>query len=224
MSDKKIIPYSSPEEISTFIRRAKGVSRHLIFALDATASRQPTWDRACHLQAEMFQVTKNLGELDVQLVFYRGFGECKASAWYSDTRKLLDKMKTVECLGGLTQITRVLRHTLGQTKKTRVDCLVFIGDCVEEDRDELCHLAGQLGVLKVPIFIFQEGYNTTAQYCFQQMARLSGGEHCIFDSNSPEQLKRLLGAVAAYVVGGRKALQNYSTHNIFPALTGKKTP
>ena len=225
MSEKKIVPhiYSSSEEISAFVDRAKRGYKRLIFALDATASRQPTWDRACHLQAEMFQVTKTLGQLDVQLVFYRGFGECKASLWYSETHMLLEKMKTVVCLGGLTQITRVLKHTLAQTKNTKIDGLVFIGDCVEEAAEVLCDLSGKLGVLRVPIFIFQEGHNSFAESCFQQMARLSGGEHCIFDSNSPEQLRRLLGAVAAYVVGGHKALQNYSSYDIFPALTWKKT-
>ena len=34
----------------------KPVSGWLIFALDATMSRQPTWDEACSLQGEMFGV------------------------------------------------------------------------------------------------------------------------------------------------------------------------
>jgi len=33
----------------------------LIFALDATASREPTWDRACRIQGEMFEATAGLG-------------------------------------------------------------------------------------------------------------------------------------------------------------------
>ena len=45
----------------------------LIFAMDATASREPTWDRACQVQGQMFLETAALGGLEVQLVYYRGF-------------------------------------------------------------------------------------------------------------------------------------------------------
>src|SRR5262249_23134241 len=48
----------------------------LIFALDATMSRQPTWDQACQLQAEMFREAADVGGLDLQLVYYRGLAEC----------------------------------------------------------------------------------------------------------------------------------------------------
>lgn len=57
---------------------AAGTGR-LIFALDATASRRPTWDMACQLQAQMFEEVKTIGGLSVQLVFYRGLHECRAS-------------------------------------------------------------------------------------------------------------------------------------------------
>ena len=64
------------------VKSASGRGR-LLFAMDATASREPSWDQACHLQAEMFQATDGLGGLEVQLVFFRGFGECKSSPWVS---------------------------------------------------------------------------------------------------------------------------------------------
>src|SRR5215510_13510672 len=92
--------------------RPAGQRGRLIFALDATASRQPTWDRACHIQAEMFKETAALGGLDIQLVFYRGFGEFEASAWFDRTDDLLKKMTAVTCLGGETQIGKVLTHAL----------------------------------------------------------------------------------------------------------------
>ena len=42
----------------------KGSERgRLIFALDATMSRQPTWDQACQLQAEMFREAAIVGGL-----------------------------------------------------------------------------------------------------------------------------------------------------------------
>src|SRR5262249_55716510 len=49
----------------------------IIFAMDATASREATWEMASKLHREMGAV---LGNLNLQLVFFRG-GECKASRW-----------------------------------------------------------------------------------------------------------------------------------------------
>ena len=82
----------------------------LIFALDATMSRQPTWDLACRVQAAMFETTARIGGLAVQLAYFRGFGECRASRWVSDARALTAMMTSIDCRGGLTQIERVLRH------------------------------------------------------------------------------------------------------------------
>ncbi len=182
----------------------------LMFALDATASRQPTWDHAMHTQAEMFTVAKDIGGLDVQLSFFRGFGEFRASEWVSDPASLLKRMTGVQCLGGRTQIERVLRHGLRETSASKVNALVFVGDCMEENPDTLCDLAGQLGLKGLPVFVFQEGYDPLAGSIFPQIARLSGGAWCRFDTSSADQLRELLSAVAVFAAGGRKALGNYS--------------
>ncbi len=186
-----------------------GERGRLIFAMDATASRGPTWDRACHIQGEMFQETSALGGLEIQLVYYRGFGECKASPWLTRSDELLRRMTSVFCLGGRTQIEKVLTRALAETKAKRVNALVFVGDCMEEDIDRLCHLAGQLGVLGVPAFIFHEGEDPIARQAFEQIARLSNGACCRFDTSSAQQLRDLLGAVAVFAAGGRKALADY---------------
>ena len=218
-NDKDRLPTepASAAEVDAFLRRlratpapATGARRgRLIFAMDATASREPSWDRACHLQAEMFDTTAALGGLDVQLVFYRGFRECKASAWVSDSRALSARMTAVRCLGGQTQIGRVLRHALNETDKEKVDAAVFVGDCFEEDVDRVCAVAGELGMRGVPVFVFHEGGEPVARRAFQQIARLSGGAYCPFDGSSAAQLKALLGAVAVYAVGGHRALADY---------------
>lgn len=208
---------SSKSEVDAFLSkvarttpaRGGGGRGRLIFALDATASRQPSWDRAQHLQAEMFDATTDLGGLDVQLVFYRGFRECQASRFVSDARTLRDRMLSVQCMGGLTQIGRVLSHVLKTTKKQPVQAVVFVGDAFEEDIDAVCDKAGQLGALGVPIFLFQEGHDPVVERAFKQVARLSGGAHCRFSLASADELKRLLGAVAVYAAGGYRALTNY---------------
>ena len=158
----------------------------------------------------MFRETDALGGLDVQLCYYRGFGEFNASPWLSSSNELLKRMTGVFCLGGYTQIEKVLRQAIKQTKEKKVHALVFVGDCIEEDVDRLCQLAGELGILGVPVFLFHEGNEPLAQKAFKQIARLSNGAYCSFDANSAGQLKDLLSAVAVYAAGGRKALQDFS--------------
>jgi hypothetical protein len=100
-------------------RPASGRRGRLVFAIDATASRQPTWDRACQLQGEMFQATRDLGGLAVQLAYYRGFLEFAATPFLTDGQELTRRMAGVQCLGGQTQIQRVLDHVLSETKRSR---------------------------------------------------------------------------------------------------------
>lgn len=195
---------------ATPVTKTPGKRGRLLFAMDATASREPTWDRACQIQSEMFEQTASLGGLDIQLVYYRGYGEFDASPWYSTPSDLLRRMTSVFCLGGMTQIEKVLRHAISETKKHKINAIVFVGDCMEEDVDRLCHLAGQLGLLGVPIFIFHEGNEQVAAMAFQQIANLTNGAYCHFDRNSAQQLRDLLNAVAIYAAGGRKALENFS--------------
>lgn len=191
--------------------RAAGSRGRLLFAMDATASREPTWDHACAIQGEMFIAADALGGLDVRLAFYRGFDEFKVSRWTSEGRELARLMGAVRCLAGRTQIGRLLRYAADQRRESRIDAVVFVGDCCEEDADRVGHEAGQLGLLGLPVFVFHEGDDRAASRVFPQIARLTHGAYCRFDRSSPDQLKRLLGAVAAYAAGGRAALLKYGT-------------
>jgi hypothetical protein len=181
----------------------------LIFALDATASRQPTWDRACQLQGDMFAAAAELGGLALQLVWYRGYGEFQIEPWLTDSTELQQRMSSVQCRGGLTQIGRVLEHAVRETRQHRVNALVLVGDCLEESVDRISHQAGQLGLFGVPAFVFQEGHDPNAALCFQEIARLTRGAYCVFDAGSARQLRELLGAVAVYAAGGRQALEDF---------------
>jgi len=207
---------AAPRDVEAFLRAVSAMPSagvqgrgRLIFAMDATASREATWRDASRIQEEMFLETSRLGGLDVQLVYYRGFNECKASRWLRDADSLLAAMRKVDCIGGQTQIGRVLRHALAETRRQKVNALVFVGDCMEERVDDLCAVAGELGLLGVPVFLFHEGDDATAARAFAQLAKLTGGACCRFDAGSPQQLKALLGAVAVYAAGGRKALVDY---------------
>jgi hypothetical protein len=181
----------------------------LIVAIDATASRGPTWDQACQVQGEMFEATTALGGLSIQLVFYRGYDECRASRWVTTAGELHRLMSSVQCVGGNTQILRVLNHAVAETRRLKVNALIFVGDACEEQIDTVCAPAGELGALAVPVFLFQEDHDPAATATFGQIARLSGGAHLSFDLGSIHRLKELLGAVAAYAAGGKQALLQY---------------
>ena len=201
---------SSRQDIAAFLARAKqpGGSGRLVFAMDATLSRQPSWDNAIAQQGRMFEAVDRVGTLDVQLVYFRGLGECRASKWVSDTRSLRALMERVDCRGGHTQIRKVLKHALRQHADRKVSGLVLIGDAVEERIDDLCALAGELGLRGVPIFAFHEGRDATAGRAFKEMARLSKGAYVPFGPGSAARLGELLAAIAAYSAGGRKALES----------------
>jgi hypothetical protein len=210
-------PKSSTSAVSEFLQAAartpvktRGTEPgRLIFALDATASREPTWDTACQIQAQMFSETSSLGGLQIQLCYYHGFQRFRSAPWCNDTNKLQAQMAQVRCLGGQTQIARVLQHALTSTNKTPIQALIFIGDALEEPADPICDLAGQLGLTNVPLFIFQEGQNPAVTRVFEYMARVSGGACVPFDHHSASQLRDLLAAVAVYAAGGRQALEQY---------------
>lgn len=209
---------STSTEVDQFLRQAAKIPvasaprGRLIFALDATASRQPTWDRACQLQGDMFAAAAELGGLALQLIWYRGYGEFQIEPWLTDSTELQRRMTSVQCQGGLTQIGRVLEHAVRETRQHRVNALVLVGDCLEEPADPLCHLAGQLGLLGVPAFVFQEGHDHGAALGFREIARLTHGAYCAFDAGSARQLRELLSAVAVYAAGGRRALAEFGKH------------
>ncbi|MBN8935962.1 MAG: VWA domain-containing protein [Rhizobiales bacterium] len=213
---------SSRADIDAFLKTVRslgpatrtGTRGRLIFALDATMSRQPLWDTACRLQGDMFGEAAAIGGLDVQLVYYRGLSECRASRWASDARQLGGLMEKIDCRGGHTQIRKVLAHVQRETEARKVQALVFVGDAMEEPIDDLCAAAGKLGLLGVPAFMFQEGGDAIAENAFREVARLSRGAYCRFDTGAAHELAELLRAVAAYAAGGMKALADLKArHN-----------
>lgn len=207
---------STRREIDEFLARARTVAPvsegkgRLIFALDATLSRQPTWDAACQLQAEMFAEAAAVGGLEIQLLYYRGFGECRASAWVSRAENLAGLMNRIDCRGGHTQIRKVLAHARREAVAKKVRALVFIGDAMEEKLDDVAASAGELGLLGVPALMFHEGHDQTAERAFREIARLTRGAYCRFDAGAADTLRSLLRAAAAFAAGGMRALESRS--------------
>ena len=212
-------PAANRAEIDAFLQKVKAIGPataaqgprgRLIFALDATMSRQPTWDVACTLQADMFREAASAGGLDIQLVYFRGLAECRASGWVAGSDKLAALMSRIDCRGGQTQIGKVLSHARAEHARKKVQALVFDGDAMEEPIDALCAAAGELGLLGVPVFMFQEGHDAVAENAYREIARLSHGAWCRFDPGAAHQLRELLRAAAAYAAGGMRALADLS--------------
>jgi hypothetical protein len=178
-------PRSSGAEIDKFLAKVRTMTPavsgrgRLIFAMDATMSRQPSWDLALKLQTDMFRAVKKVGGLGIS------------------------------CQGGFTEIGKILAHARRESERTKVNAVVYVGDCMEEEIDELSERAGELGILGVPVFLFQEGREPKAERAFKEIARLTRGAYCHFDAGSARQLSQLLMAVAVYATGGRKALHDF---------------
>jgi hypothetical protein len=193
---------------------AAGGRGRLIFALDATASRQSTWDTANELQAAMFAEAGRFGGLQVQLVFFRGT-ECKATAWTTSPNDLAVKMRKITCVTGETQWGRVLAHVRREHQQKPVNVAVFVGDCCEEIPDALYDAATGLPKL----IMVQENDNPIASVVFAELARRTGGEHFALGPDSARGLGEVLRAAAAYAVGGSKALEDQRTDAARKLLT-----
>jgi hypothetical protein len=217
-------PTALSPRVAALLERTKAARARLAFAIDATGSREPTWDMAASLQAGMFEEAARIGGLDVQLVYYRG-DEVQQSPWLADADQLVRLMRSIRCMAGTTQIARVLRHIRAENQRSKIGAAVFIGDAVEEPPGELYELAANLGV---PLFLFQEGDGVAlyadphgglsrlsvghpVEQIFRELARLSGGAYGKFDAGAAQQLRDLLRAVAVYVTGGVAALANQKT-------------
>jgi len=211
------------EEVKELAGGSSGGGRgRVIFALDATHSRDETWDTACQLQAEMFHEVATAGELEVQLVFYRGDRECAASRWTADTNRLTKIMTGIKCRDGHTQLRKVLAHAQKETELLKVSALIFIGDAFEEELDEVIPEARKLAHLGVPAFMFQEGDDWQVEETFREIASLTHGAYCRFDPGAARQLAELLRAVAVFATGGLTALANQHNASAIKLLSQLK--
>jgi hypothetical protein len=206
MTDK--LPAHTSQRVAEFLAKQSSSRSRLIFALDATMSRQPTWDTACKLQGQMFSTAGALGTLQIQLVYFRGQNECRASRWTNNAYELSRTMTSISCQAGETQIGKILAHIKKENVAQKVNAAIFVGDAMEEVSSELHDAAAALGV---PLFLFQEGTDPFVETTFREMALLSNGAFCRFEPGAENKLAELLRAVVAFAAGGIKALRSQNT-------------
>jgi hypothetical protein len=212
-------PHPSPQRklISEALARIEGVRETragggLIFGIDLTASREESLREARIATAAMFDVLRSIAadRLAVKLVYYRG-QECRASGWEHDPAVLRRAMEKLSCKAGATQITEVLRLALAEKKP--LSGVVFIGDVIEEERDELAEIAERLGERNIPLFVFHDYGGRDVQAVeaagpeFEYLAELTGGAYCRFGAGAAAALRELLSTVAAFSAGGIEAVK-----------------
>jgi hypothetical protein len=201
------LPTSHSKQIASFLEKVTARAR-LAFIIDATASREQTWDMASQLQAQMFEEAGKISGLEVQLIYFRGAHECSHSPWTSDARELQRMMGRVMCEGGFTKYGKALAHVRREHEQRKINAVVVVGDAMEERPQELYDAIAGLGV---PLFLFQESELPKVTEAFQEMARLTKGAYARFDPGSAKLLGELLRAVAAFAVGGLAALADQRT-------------
>jgi hypothetical protein len=205
-----LTPTASSTKIDLFLDRLTArntPSGRLIFGLDATASREEMWSRAIELQSGMFNEVAQIGGLEIQLVYYRGT-ECRSSQWMTDAQALERAMRKIECVGGYTQIRKILEHARRAHDQTPISTLVFVGDAMEEELDHLCAVANELGSRGVRALMFLEGKDAGAEKAFRAIAKATHGAFARFSTESAKELGDLLRAAASCAVGGLKALES----------------
>lgn len=189
----------------------------LLFAMDATASREACWNVAKEITGAMFEAVP--GELDVALAYHSGGLLQQMTEFSSQAKAFLDKVQSVRCSAGSTALNQILDKA---TQTIGLKAFIYIGDCFEENPTLAVELAEQLKLKGVRCFIFHDvssqlqGYDTkAARKVFEQIAKITGGALLPFDEKSPALVRELLAAISIYATGGIKALEQ--TTKLLPA-------
>jgi hypothetical protein len=208
--------------VAEFLARVEAPTHtRIIVGIDATASREATWDAATGYTVKMLRAATTDNPLEIQIVFYRGEKECVASRWITDANVLAAVVTKVSCEAGPTQIARVLEHARKEHVRQKIAALVFIGDACEESVDEIIGAAHKL---KMPAFVFHEGESDRATTrTFKTIANATRGAWAPFDAGAVARLAELLRSVAAYATGGAMALADRNTPEARLLLTQMTT-
>jgi hypothetical protein len=222
------LPARISKPVADYLARAQATPpARLAIVLDATMSRQGTWDQACQWQSEMPIEAARLGGIAIQLIYFLG-DEFHFLDWTISAHELAARMRRIQCKAGETQYGRAFAHIRSEHQKKKIDAAIIVGDAVEEEPPVLYDAAAGLGV---PLFMFQEGDdpvrfprsdNLTVEQVFREFKRLTGGAYARFDSNAARQLPELLRAVAAFATGGRTALERLGSDSARKLLTQLK--
>lgn len=172
----------------------------LLFSMDATQSREATWDIAQDLTRTMFDQMP--GGLKIALAYHGGGRLKEVSEFRTDLEYFKRKVAEVRCDAGQTALCPILEKA---TQENGLSALIYIGDAYEEG--EYRTLARDLKLKKVPCFFFLEGNDPAAKRAFSEIAEITGGAVFPFEMTSLGKAKDRLDAIAAFAAGGTQLLK-----------------
>jgi hypothetical protein len=177
----------------------------LVFAVDATASREPAWTAARQVTDALVKALP--GELDVALAVHGGSRVHTFTSFTDDARTLRDLAAGVDCHAGMTRLLPILATSL---KRQAVRVVIYIGDVFEESLPQGRQLADQMGARGIKLIVLHDTTDRGARRdaeVFRDLAKRTGGCVLPFDATASGRLRDILSAVAVYAVGGEKLLR-----------------
>jgi len=177
----------------------------LIFAVDATASREPAWFAARQVTDALVKALP--GELDVALAVHGGSRVHTFTGFTNDAATLRDRAAGVMCEAGMTRLLPILSTGL---KQQSVRVIIYIGDVFEEGLPHGRRIADALGARGTKLIVLHDTSDPSARRdteLFWDLAKRTGGCVLPFDASASGRLRDILSAVAVYAVGGEKLLR-----------------
>jgi len=173
----------------------------LVFAVDATESREATWRAAKQLTDVLLAALP--GELDVALAVHGGNRLHTFTKFTSDAGALRNRAASVRCEMGYTRLLDILARVL-ETEGVSVVC--YVGDAYEESARRGYKLAESLKARGIRLIVLFDGagwsdLDSHAAKVLAEMARRTGGALLPFDITALPKLRDLLEAVAVLAVG-----------------------
>lgn len=187
--------------------QSNALPARLVFAADATASREEQWEAAKELTDALFSAIP--GGIEVALAVHGGGRLHTWTPFTSRPDKLRDLAARVKIQAGETRLLDVLRRTL---EDPRISVVVYIGDRFEESRELARQVAKALKLQQTRLIILHDrgmGYDLEiedAASVFAALAELTGGTVLPFDISALARLRELLAAVAVLAIGGTSML------------------
>jgi hypothetical protein len=181
--------------------------------IDATASRDASWNAAKKIQRQLFARVSGDNRMVLRLVVMRG-GGFKDYGWHTDGEKLGSLIDRMQTDSGNTRIVDSLRAFIREPGGHKPAALILVGDCCEEKNADVLNAARELSQNGIRVYAFHEtvggttdrrANNSNAENLFRQVAAITGGAFAKFGNGMP--LADLCNAVAAYCAGGEEALK-----------------
>src|SRR5487761_2581966 len=177
----------------------------LVFGFDATASREPAWATARQVTDALVRALPRA--LDVALAVHGGSRLHTFTDFTADPNALRDRAAGITCQAGMTRLLPILQRSL---ENPGVRVVIYIGDVFEESPRRGRTLADEMGRHGMRLIVLHDAGDWMARRDAEgvlDLARRTGGCVLPFDASAPDRLRDILGAAAAYAVGGAALLR-----------------